>query len=81
MVETGRTNADDNPLCNAPHNTRDLVADWSHPYSRETAAYPAKELWQSKFWPHVSRVDNVYGDRNLFCACPPMEAWVEEPSD
>jgi glycine dehydrogenase len=80
-VEEGRTPADDNPLCNAPHNTRDLVGEWGHPYSRETAVYPVTGLWQGKFWPHVSRVDNVYGDRNLFCACPPMETWMESPGD
>jgi glycine dehydrogenase len=79
-VEEGRMPADNNPLCNAPHNTRDLVSDWDHPYSRTIAAYPAQGLWQGKFWPHVSRVDNVYGDRNLFCGCPPMEDWMEEPA-
>ena len=65
-------------MCNSPHNTRDLVGEWSHPYSRETAAYPDKGLWQGKFWPQVTRVDNVYGDRNLMCTCPPMEAWMDE---
>ena len=73
--------AEDNPLCNAPHNARDLVGEWNHPYSRKTAVFPAQGLWQGKFWPHVSRVDNVYGDRNLFCACPPMEVWMEESGD
>ena len=47
--------------------------NWSHPYSREQAAYPLDYLKQSKFWPSVGRVDNAYGDRNLFCTCPPIE--------
>lgn len=68
----------DNPLVNAPHTQRDLVGDWNHPYSRETAAFPAAEQWQHKFWPAVNRVDNVFGDRNLFCSCPPMEDWQQE---
>ena len=76
-VEAGRLDADDNPLKNAPHNARDLVSEWSHPYSPEVAAYPAPDLWRGKFWPAVSRVDNVYGDRNLICGCPPPEAWLE----
>ena len=76
-VETEKLDKQDNPLVNAPHTQRDLVGDWSHPYSRETAAFPAAEQWQSKFWPAVNRVDNVYGDRNLFCGCPSPEDWEE----
>lgn len=72
-VESNRLDRDDNPLVNAPHTQRDLVGDWNHPYSRETAAFPTPAQWQSKFWPAVNRVDNVYGDRNLFCSCPPIE--------
>ena len=49
---------------------------WSHPYSRQQAAYPAPWVAERKFWPYVARVDNVYGDRNLVCACPPMEAYA-----
>jgi len=74
-VAAGTLNKDDNPLVNAPHTQRDLVEEWNHPYSRETAAFPAAAQWQSKFWPAVSRVDNVYGDRNLFCGCPLPEDW------
>ena len=77
-IEKGRMDAEDNPLRNAPHNARDLVGEWHHPYSRETAVFPAAALWQGKFWPHVSRVDNVYGDRNLLCVCPPPADWVTE---
>ena len=80
-IEEGRMDAEDNPLKNAPHHARDLVGDWNHPYSRDTAAFPDKSAWQGKFWPHVSRVDNVYGDRNLFCACPPIETWMEEEAE
>ena len=79
-VETGQLDKTDNPLVNAPHTQRDLVGDWSHPYSRETAAFPAPEQWQSKFWPAVGRIDNVYGDRNLFCSCPPLDEW-QQPGD
>jgi glycine dehydrogenase len=76
-VQTEKPDKQDNPLVNAPHTQRDLVGDWSHPYSRETAAFPAAEQWQSKFWPAVNRVDNVYGDRNLFCGCPSPEDWED----
>jgi glycine dehydrogenase len=76
-VESGEADPQDNPLVNAPHNARDLVGEWSRPYSREQALFPAQALWQGKFWPYVTRVDNVYGDRNLFCACLPPEAWSE----
>ena len=77
-VESKKLQLDDNPLVNAPHTQRDLVGDWNHPYSRETAAFPAAEQWQSKFWPAVNRVDNVYGDRNLFCSCPLPDEWEQD---
>jgi glycine dehydrogenase len=76
-VENGSIDRNDNPLVNAPHVQRDLVEEWNHPYSRETAAFPAAAQWQGKFWPAVSRVDNVYGDRNLFCSCPLPEEWED----
>jgi glycine dehydrogenase len=72
-VQQGRIGLEDNPLVNAPHHASDLVADWNHPYSREQAVFPASDPWQAKFWPWVSRIDNVYGDRNLFCSCLPPE--------
>jgi glycine dehydrogenase len=73
-VEQGRIDANDNPLKNAPHTTAMLMADhWAHGYSREKAAFPVPSLKQRKYWSPVARVDNVYGDRNLVCACPPME--------
>jgi len=72
-VEEGRVDRDDNPLRHAPHTAAALLtADWSHPYSREQAAYPVKSLRANKYWPPVGRADNVYGDRNLMCTCPPM---------
>ncbi len=76
-IEDGRMPRDDNPLCNAPHTAESLlVADWTHPYSRETAAYPLKSLRANKYWPPVGRADHVYGDRNLFCGCIPTESYA-----
>ena len=56
------------------HTAAELVGEWSHPYSREQAVYPVASLIEGKYWPPVGRVDNVFGDRNLVCACPPLEA-------
>jgi len=74
-VEIGQIDPDDNPLKNAPHTIQDLAGEWSHGYSRDQAAYPVNSLRLDKFWSPVGRVDNVYGDRNLICSCPPPEAW------
>ncbi len=77
QIETGTSPQDDNPLKNAPHTAEVLLAaDWTHSYSRETAAYPVAALRRAKYWSPVGRVDNVYGDRNLFCSCVPMEAYT-----
>ncbi|MDX1556774.1 MAG: glycine dehydrogenase (aminomethyl-transferring), partial [Xanthomonadales bacterium] len=76
-VETGAWDAENNPLKNAPHTVQDLAGKWERPYSREEAAYPVAGLRLRKFWSPVGRVDNVYGDRNLICSCPPPEAWLE----
>jgi glycine dehydrogenase len=75
-VVDGKADAKDNVLKNAPH-TADVVSanEWTHPYSREDAAYPLPFVRASKVWPSVSRIDNPYGDRNLICSCPPMEAY------
>ena len=81
MIEADQSDKDDNPLVNAPHTQRDLVGDWNHPYSRETAAFPAAGQWQGKFWPAVNRIDNVYGDRNLFCSCPLPGEWQSEEAN
>jgi glycine dehydrogenase len=76
-IEEGRADREDNPLKHAPHTAEELTAsEWSHPYSRQEAAYPAPWLRVHKYWPPVSRVDNAYGDRNLVCSCPPMEAYA-----
>ncbi len=73
QIEQGHLDRANNPLKNAPHPALRLAgADWPHPYSREQAAYPAPWLREQKYWPPVGRVDNVYGDRNLFCTCPPL---------
>jgi glycine dehydrogenase len=77
-VERGEWPQDDNPLKNAPHTASSLlVADWKHAYTREEAAYPVASLKRSKYWCPVGRVDNVYGDRNLFCSCVPMSEYGE----
>jgi glycine dehydrogenase len=78
-VIDGRADARDNVLKNAPHTAEEVSSDnWRHPYSREQAAYPVPFLRSRKFWPPVARVDNPYGDRNLICACPPIEAFAEQ---
>ena len=78
QIETGQWSRDDNPLKNAPHTAESLLkADWPHAYSREQAAYPAPGLRRNKYWVPVGRVDNVYGDRNLFCSCLPLSAYTE----
>lgn len=75
-VEAGRWPLEDNPLVNAPHTLLDVAADvWNHPYTRQQAAFAMPSLRQDKYWPPVSRVDNVYGDRNLFCACPSIDSF------
>ena len=77
-VKTGDFDKNDNPLKNAPHTHVELTAnEWKHKYSRETAAYPSAILKSHKYWPPVARVDNVYGDKNLFCSCPTMDEYKE----
>ena len=72
-VEVGRMDREDNPLKNAPHTAECVTAnEWKHSYSREVAAFPLPWLRENKFWPAIRRVDNVYGDRNLFCSCTPV---------
>ncbi len=73
----GKIDPENNPLKNAPHTVRDLVGDWDRPYSREEACFPAGNLGVDKYWSPVNRVDNAYGDRNLICICPPMEAYED----
>jgi glycine dehydrogenase len=77
-VATGKADRQSNVLKNAPHTARQIAADkWDRPYSREQAAFPAPWTREDKFWPAVARIDNVYGDRNLFCSCPPIEELEE----
>lgn len=72
-VEAGEADAEDNPLKRAPHTAQAVGADeWAHRYSRQEAAWPVEGLAERKYWPPVGRIDNVYGDRNLVCSCPPM---------
>ncbi|WP_431801745.1 aminomethyl-transferring glycine dehydrogenase [Microbacterium sp. bgisy203] len=76
-VQAGEWPASDNPLVNAPHTAESAIASgWEHPYSREDAVYPVHTLVRTKYWPPVRRIDNAYGDRNLVCACPPVEAFA-----
>ncbi|WP_250279385.1 aminomethyl-transferring glycine dehydrogenase subunit GcvPB, partial [Frankia sp. Cppng1_Ct_nod] len=78
LVGKGAWPVHDNPLRNAPHTAAMLLVDeWTHPYSRSAAAYPVPSLRESKYWPPVGRIDGAYGDRNLFCTCPPVEEYTE----
>jgi len=77
-IAAGQMDKVDNPLKNAPHTAREVSATaWTHPYTREQAAFPLPFVAASKYWPPVKRVDNVYGDRNLVCTCAPLEAYAE----
>jgi glycine dehydrogenase len=76
-VVTGAADPRDNVLKNAPHTAATVTAtEWTHPYSREQAAFPLPFVRANKFWPSVGRIDNPYGDRNLFCSCPPVETFA-----
>ena len=78
IIKSGQFDKIDNPLKNAPHTHVELAANvWPHKYDRETAAYPSATLKSYKYWPPVARVDNVYGDKNLFCSCPSMDEYKE----
>jgi glycine dehydrogenase len=74
-IEHGTADPVDNLLKNAPHTADLLIAEWSRPYGKEAAFYPVPGLREDKYWPPVARVDNVYGDRNVICSCPPVEAY------
>jgi glycine dehydrogenase len=76
-IEEGKASREDNLLKRAPHTLETVAADeWNRPYSRERAAFPVPGLRQRKAWPTVGRIDNAYGDRNLVCVCPPVEAYA-----
>ena len=74
-VEAGKVPAEQSVLRNAPHTVDQLLEQWPHPYSPEKAFFPLAAVREDKYWPPVGRVDNVYGDRNLQCACPPPQAY------
>ena len=76
-VEKGEISSEDSPLRHAPHTVEDLVADWTRKYPREQGCFPPGAFRVDKYWPPVGRVDNVYGDRNLICICPPLESYME----
>ena len=76
-IERGEVDRENNPLANAPHTHRLLLEDeWNHLYTKREAFYPMANIRDDKYWPPVSRVDNAYGDRHLFCACPPVEDYI-----
>jgi glycine dehydrogenase len=79
-VEAGEWPVEESPLRHAPHPAEDVLADgWSRPYPRELAAYPSAGVREGKYWPPVSRIDGAYGDRNVMCSCPPVEAYADVP--
>ena len=75
-VGAGEWSPEDSPLRNAPHTTRALIEKWERPYERELGVFPAGQD-PDKYWPPVARIDQAYGDRNLVCSCPPIEAFAE----
>ncbi len=78
-IISGEADKEDNVIKNAPHTAKSVVtSNWNHGYSREKAVYPLKWLKDNKFWPSVARVDNVLGDKNLVCSCPPLQAYAED---
>jgi glycine dehydrogenase len=77
QIESGALPLDNNPLKHAPHTVNDLVADWDRPYTREQGCFPPGAFRVDKYWPSVGRIDNVHGDRNLICSCPPIENYIE----
>jgi glycine dehydrogenase len=75
-VANGEWPLEDNPLVNAPHTAKTLVEEWNHPYSRAVAVFPVAGQHRTKYWPPVRRIDAAFGDRNLVCSCPPIEAFA-----
>jgi hypothetical protein len=78
-IEEGRSDRKVNPLKHAPHTAAALAGEWTRPYPREQAAFPLPWVRERKFWPAVGRIDNVFGDRNLVCLCPPVEEYAGAP--
>jgi glycine dehydrogenase len=78
-IISGEADKEDNVIKNAPHTAKSvLTSNWKHSYSREKAVYPLKWVQDNKFWPSVARIDNVRGDKNLICACPPIKAYADD---
>jgi glycine dehydrogenase len=78
-IKDGKSDPADNVLKNAPHTAEEIASsNWSHPYSREKAAYPLPWIADNKFWPSVARIDDAYGDRNLLCSCTPLEEYKQQ---
>lgn len=78
-IMDGKADKRDNVLKNAPHTIQEAMGEnWNHPYTRRKAVFPLMHLRSNKFWPSVGRIDNAYGDRNIMCACPPIESYTEE---
>ncbi len=78
-IKSGKFDKDDNPIKNSPHTDLELASnEWKHKYTREEAAYPSDFLRSNKFWPPVARVDNVYGDKNIFCTCPSIDEFKDD---
>jgi glycine dehydrogenase len=81
-IESGVADKQDNVLKNAPHTVSRITASaWTHPYTRERAAFPAPWTRDFKFWPAVARVESAYGDRNLICSCPPADSYAEAEAE
>ena len=77
-IQSGKSDAENNALKHAPHTALQVTSDdWPHPYSRQEAAFPAKWVKSSKYWPPVSRIDNAHGDRNLICTCAAVEEYQD----
>ena len=77
-IEEGKADQENNVILNAPHTNLSLTAEeWDKPYSRQKAAYPVESLKEDKYWPPVARIDDAYGDRNLFCVCAPIESYED----
>jgi len=78
-IENGESDRENNPVRNAPHTFDLLINDeWDLPYTRQEAFFPLQWVWQDKYWPPVSRIDNTYGDRNVVCSCPPISEWMDD---
>jgi glycine dehydrogenase len=74
-VAAGKYSIEESPLRNSPHTAKNIASEWTRKYDREVAVFPAKQF-RNKYWPIVNRIDNVYGDRNLVCSCPPIESFA-----